>query len=299
LEQFDTELAMSLQITSCRYPATYSSNSALTEGKGDRSPVPEKAEQLGSCATLLDGLRSGHQGAYEELVRKFGGRLLATARRYLRSEADACDAVQDAFLCALKSIDTFHGDSQLSTWLHRIVVNCALMHLRARRRHTKTDKVDIDELQPRFDTNGNWIKHGLLSAPAHLSVEASETRAIVRQCIDLLSDHYRTILMLRDIDGRDTEEVANLLNLASGTVRVRLHRARQALKVVLEGHADFRTTQTTSFSREKELVYMQPIRTTACDQDVMMDIIRAAVNEVSMADCLRFVCAWLEKETRT
>lgn len=121
---------MSLQSTSSAYPKVYASESAQIMGSS-RSPIREKAGYLGSCGTLLDRLRGGHQHAYEELVRKFGARLLATARGYLRSEADSCDAVQDAFLSAFKSIATFKGNSQLSTWLDRIVVNCALMRLRA------------------------------------------------------------------------------------------------------------------------------------------------------------------------
>jgi RNA polymerase sigma-70 factor, ECF subfamily len=193
------------------------------------------------CATFLDCLRSGHEHAYEELVRQFSGRLLAIARRYLRSEEDAADTVQNAFICAFKSIETFNGDSQLSTWLHRIVVNCALMQLRANRRRGEKDKVRIDDLLPRFDTTGEWIEQGLVSAPTHLSVEASETRAIVRQCIELLPENYRTVLILRDIDEFDTEEAAELLNLTISTVKVRLHRARQALKILLERRVGFVT----------------------------------------------------------
>jgi RNA polymerase sigma-70 factor, ECF subfamily len=239
--RFDTVVAMSLQNTSLRSSANYASESAQIIGKDDPSPIPEKTKQLNGCATFLDCLRSGHGHAYEELVRKFGGRLLAVARRYLRSEADASDAVQNAFLCAFKSIDTFKGDSRLSTWLHRIVVNCALMHLRASRRHPETDKLDIDNLLPQLNITGNWIEHGLLTPPAYLLVEASEARAIVRQCIDLLPDNYRTILILRDIDELDTEEAARMLNLSPSATKVRLHRAHQALKALLEKHKDLVT----------------------------------------------------------
>jgi RNA polymerase sigma-70 factor, ECF subfamily len=232
---------MLLKNTSSSSFASYASQSAQTIGKDHASPIPEKTERLADSATLLDCLRSGHEHAYEELVRQSGGRLLAVARRYLRSEADARDAVQDAFLCAFKSMDTFNGDSQLSTWLHRIVVNCALMHLRAARRRGETTKIEIDDLLPRFDTAGNWIDNGFNSPPAYLLVEASEARAVVRQCIDLLPDHHRTVLILRDIDELDTEEAARILNLTISAVKVRLHRARQALKVLLERHADFVT----------------------------------------------------------
>ena len=227
--------AMSLQGTSARRLETiYSSEFAGAPGYGKRMFDESKPKPLEADAILLAGLRSRDQYAFEEMVRRFGGRLLATARRYLRSEADACDALQDAFLCAFKSIDTFKGDSQLSTWLHRILVNCALMHLRARRDCAEADEGEIDELLPRFDTAGNWLDGHIHSGPAHVLFETSETRATVRRCIELLPDNYRIVLMLRDIEELATEEVAGLLDVTPSNVKVRLHRARQALKTLLE-----------------------------------------------------------------
>ncbi len=83
---------------------------------------------------LLERLRSGDDAAFEQLVREHGGRMLAVARRFLRQEEDARDAVQDAFLSAYRALEDFEGNARLSTWLHRIVVNAALMKLRTRRR---------------------------------------------------------------------------------------------------------------------------------------------------------------------
>jgi RNA polymerase sigma-70 factor, ECF subfamily len=226
---------MSLQETfAIRRETIYSSECAGVTGNGKRIFSPPKATPPSTDAILVAGLRSGNQHAFEEMVRRFGGRLLATARRYLRSEADACDALQDAFLCAFKSIDTFKGDSQLSTWLHRILLNSALMHLRAKGRCAEADGIPIDQLLPRFDTAGNWIDERIHSVPAHVLFETSETRAMVRRCIDLLPDNYRIVLILRDIEELDTEEVASLLDVTPSNVKVRLHRARQALKALLE-----------------------------------------------------------------
>ncbi|MBV8357997.1 MAG: sigma-70 family RNA polymerase sigma factor [Deltaproteobacteria bacterium] len=221
-------------ISARRRQTVYPSECVGGPGNNQRVFSPARAKPLSADAILVAGLRSGDQHAFEEMVRIFGGRLLATARRYLRSEADAWDALQDAFICAFKSIDTFKGDSQLSTWLHRIVVNCALMHLRAQRNCAEADGGEIDELLPRFDTRGNWIDEGSQSAPAHVLFEASETRAMVRQCIDLLPDNYRIVLILRDIEELATDEVALLLDVTPSNVKVRLHRARQALKALLE-----------------------------------------------------------------
>jgi RNA polymerase sigma-70 factor (ECF subfamily) len=226
---------MSLQGTSAiRRQTIYPSECAGVPANHKRICTLPKTRPPVTDAILLDGLRSGNQHAFEEMVRRFGGRLLATARRYLRSEADACDALQDAFLRAFKSIDTFKGDSQLSTWLHRILLNSALMHLRAKRRCAEADGIAIDELLPRFDTAGNWIDERSHSVPAHVLFEASETRTMVRRCIDLLPDNYRIVLILRDIEELDTEEVASLLDITPSNVKVRLHRARQVLKALLE-----------------------------------------------------------------
>src|SRR5688572_2360303 len=87
-----------------------------------------------SDTELLAALRAGESAAYEHLVREYGGRMLLVARRFLSQEQDAQDAVQDAFLSAFKAIENFEGNSKLSTWLHRIVVNASLMKLRAQRR---------------------------------------------------------------------------------------------------------------------------------------------------------------------
>src|SRR5262245_986325 len=85
-------------------------------------------------AALLEGLRAGDEATYAKLVRSYGGRLLAAARRILANEDDAREAVQDAFLSTFRALDSFAGQARLSTWLHRIVINAALAKLRRRQR---------------------------------------------------------------------------------------------------------------------------------------------------------------------
>lgn len=181
---------------------------------------------------LLAQLRRGDDAAYESLVREFGGRLLAVARRLLRHEEEARDAVQDAFLQAFRSIDRFRGDSNLGTWLHRIVTNAALMKLRSTNRHPE---VTIEELLPQFDESGHHTQpiRDWSDSPGFALVQ-DETRLQVRACIDRLPAPYREILMLRDIEELDTDETARVLGISSGSVKTRLHRARQALRTLLE-----------------------------------------------------------------
>lgn len=183
-------------------------------------------------AKLVDALRAGDGAAYERLVRGYGGRLLAVTRRLLREEEDARDAVQDAFLSAFRAIDRFEGQARLSTWLHRIAVNAALMKLRSKRRRPETS---IEELLPGFIEDGHMAEP---PAPwregADVLLARGETREWVRNRIDELPESYRTILMLRDIEELDTSEVAELLQISPGAVKTRLHRARQALRTLLD-----------------------------------------------------------------
>jgi RNA polymerase sigma-70 factor, ECF subfamily len=189
---------------------------------------------LGEDASWVERLRSGDEQAFEEMVRKFGGRLLATARRYSLAEDDARDALQDAFLCAFKSIGEFKGNSQFLTWLHRIVINSALMHLRARRRRPDSAGVEVDELLPHFDRAGHWTDERTCTMPPYVFLEISETKIVVQRCIARLPHAYRLVVTLRYIDELNTEEVASLLGLSPNNVKVRLHRARQALKALIE-----------------------------------------------------------------
>jgi RNA polymerase sigma-70 factor (ECF subfamily) len=181
----------------------------------------------------LEELRRGDERAFAALVCREGGRMLATARRLLGNEQDAQDAVQEAFLQAHRAIAGFAGAARLSTWLHRIVVNAALMKLRSRRRKPEQP---LDDLMPQFDEMGSWL--GPVSGWERSSeelLESAECRAIVRRAIDKLPESYRQVLVLRDVEGFDTEETADMVGASVNAVKVRLHRARQALRTLLEG----------------------------------------------------------------
>jgi RNA polymerase sigma-70 factor (ECF subfamily) len=183
-------------------------------------------------AELLAGLRAGNGEAYERLVRAYGGRLLAVARRFLPSEDDARDALQEAFLSAFRAIGNFQEGARVSTWLHRIVINAALMKLRSRRRKPEES---IDNLLPTFLEDGHRENAGpAWKETAESALQQRETRTLVRECIDRLPENYRTVLVLRDIEELDTEEAAQLLGLSPNAVKIRLHRARQALRTLLD-----------------------------------------------------------------
>lgn len=209
----------------------------LNATRNDGPSAPRPSGQPEAEARLLARLRAGDPRAHEQTVREYGGRMLTVARRYLRCEEDCADAVQDAFLSAFRALDSFEGHAALGTWLHRILVNACLTKLRSR---SRSRVGAIEDLLPQFDETGH---HARAVSPwaedAHLKLAREETRAQVRECINQLPDSYRTILLLRDIEELDTDETARLLGIRPGAVKTRLHRARQALRTLLE--AIFRT----------------------------------------------------------
>ncbi len=192
-----------------------------------------RAVDMSGDASLLLRLRAGEDEAYQELLRVHGGRLLAVARRLMRNEEDARDCVQDAFLSAFRSLDRFEAKSRLGTWLHRILVNACLMRLRARKRKPEES---VDPQTPEFD------QYGFRSGPSEMSplsaedlFEREEVREQLRKAIDDLPENHRIVLLLRDIEELDTAETAEQLGMTQGAVKVRLHRARLALKEKLGG----------------------------------------------------------------
>jgi RNA polymerase sigma-70 factor (ECF subfamily) len=174
----------------------------------------------------------GHPFDEEGLVRDNIGWMLALARRMLGDRALAEDVVQDAFISAFRGLRHFEQRSSLKTWLHRITVNAALMKLRQLKR---LGEQSIEEYLPEFDRYDCRIEPvwpGLVAAEDILQNEG--LRALVAEKITLLPDAYRIVLQLRDIEEYNTEEVAELLGISAGNVKVRLHRARAALKKLLQ-----------------------------------------------------------------
>ena len=182
--------------------------------------------------SFLIRLRAGDETAYEQLVRETSGRMLEIGRRMLRSDTDAEDAVQEAYLHAFRSLESFRGEARLTTWLARIVVNTCLMKLRTRRRKPERP---IEDLLPRFYEDGHRVDPGpAWRGPETDPVEDRETCEYVRACIDRLPESYRVVLILRHLEELDTNAAAAALGITRETFKMRLHRARQALRAVLD-----------------------------------------------------------------
>jgi RNA polymerase sigma-70 factor (ECF subfamily) len=168
---------------------------------------------------LVVRLRTGDDDAYEQLFRTHAGAMMFVARRFFGDTDEAAEAVQDAFVSAFKAMATFEGTAKLGTWLHRITVNACLLKLRGRKRSR------LVPLEEGAATNASACDSGLSQA---------ETCTRVRAGVEQLPEAYRTVIRLRDFEGLSTEETAARLGTNCGAVKTRLHRARQALKSVLE-----------------------------------------------------------------
>ncbi len=168
----------------------------------------------------------------DELVRSNIGWMLALAERLMRDRALAEDVVQESFVRVFDGLAGFEGRSSIESWLHRITVNSALSKLRQLKRLAEQS---IDEHLPEFDrfdcrVETPWTR----LATVEEIIESDDNRRRVYESIGQLPDAYRIVLQLRDIEEYDTREVATLLGISESNVKVRLHRARAALKKLLE-----------------------------------------------------------------
>ncbi len=168
---------------------------------------------LRSDVELLALHRDGDSEAFGEIFRRHKDRMWAVALRTTRDPELASDAVQDAFINAFRRADSFRGDSQVSTWLYRIVVNACLDRLR--RSRPTSDIADYDPVEPR---------------DYHRSVEV---RIDVRAALEHLPEAQRMALVLVDMQGLSVSEAAQVLDVAEGTIKSRCSRGRSALAELL------------------------------------------------------------------
>jgi len=168
----------------------------------------------------------------EQLVRDNINWMLSLSEGILKDRALAEDSVQEAFLAAFKGLAKFEGRSSLKTWLHRITVNTALTKLRQIKRRAEQS---IDDFGPEFNQAGCRIEPDWsYLTPLEDVLKNEDLKNKVHDAINNLPDSYRIVLLLRDIEGYDTIETSELIGISEANVKVRLHRARSALKKQLE-----------------------------------------------------------------
>lgn len=183
-------------------------------------------------AVDLAALLEGDEREFEKIVRRESPRLFRVIRRIVPDDDEAENVMQETFLQAYRRLDSFRRESKFTTWLYAIAINIARASLRKSRRYSALEEADIERLQPAFDRG--MYTGGFDSWNPQRIAEKQDRKHIVHKAIDQLPLDYREVVILRDIEELSTAEAAALLNISEGAARVRLHRARQALRHILD-----------------------------------------------------------------
>ena len=195
---------------------------------------------------LVARIIGGDSAAFEILMRRHNGALFRTARAILRDDADAEDALQEAYLAAYRNLGAFRGDARLSTWLTRIVINQALGRLRARRRDNVVGLHD-DMGEPAGEAKGDAMDEAPAASP-ELGALRAQLRRLLEREIDALPLAFRTAFMLREVEEMPIGEVAASLEIPEATVRTRVFRARAMLRAALAEELDLATGDVFAFA---------------------------------------------------
>jgi RNA polymerase sigma-70 factor, ECF subfamily len=197
-------------------------------------------------AELAARAAHGDTAAFEALMRRHNRMLFRTARAILRDDAEAEDALQEAYLQAYRSFGSFRGDAQVSTWLARIVANEALQRLRK-----QTRRADIVPLQPAAAAELEQVTDSDMDKAPEMTAARHEMRRVLESQIDALPEAYRAVFMLRAVEELSVEETASVLDLPPATVRTRLFRARSMLREALAQKIDVACEDAFSFAGER------------------------------------------------
>jgi len=203
------------------------------------APIP-RADETRSEASLgdlelVERLRGADVSALELLMERYSPRIYRVAFGITRNHAEAEEVVQDVFLTLFRKIDTFEGRAAIGTWLYRVAANAALIKRRGKRFELE---LSLEDCLPTFLADGHreGDRTRLLadwSGTPESELLAGEAREILEQAIERLPEHYRALLVLRDVEELSNEEVAEVLGESLSSVKSRLHRARMALREIL------------------------------------------------------------------
>jgi RNA polymerase sigma-70 factor, ECF subfamily len=196
-------------------------------GKCDQKLAPGRLDR---DRRLVEALRLAEQTAAEDLIASYGGRAYRLAIGITGNQPDAEEVVQDALWMVVRKIDTFRGNSAFDSWLNRIVANAAYDKLRGRR--GRVGDCSLDEVSAIVDEHGDSVKDWSSRAPD--PALETDLRIVLTAAIDMLPEDYRTVLVLRAVEGLSTREIAQITGLSAASVKTRTHRARLVLRMRLE-----------------------------------------------------------------
>ena len=201
----------------------------------EKAPGSPAAGGGASDEELVARARNKDFAAFEELLDRYEDKVFRLAYRFVRNETEAKEILQDTFLSIWRKLDTFKGDSLFSSWLYRVAANTALMRLRSQRRHPEVSTEDLpagflDERRDLPAVGENWSRR------PDEQLQSDELRRHIQAAVDALPELYRTVFLIRDVEGLSTEETAEVLGVSIPTVKTRLHRARLALREAISGY---------------------------------------------------------------
>ncbi|MEG0939416.1 RNA polymerase sigma factor [Comamonas sp.] len=208
-----------------------------------RSAVAADASDLELAFRAADG----DEVAFEAIMRRHNRLLFRTARAILKSDTDAEDALQQAYLQAWQALKNFRADAKLSTWLVRIVVNQALGQLRRSQLRIVPLESVMTSKEP-METH--WQQDDVDRSPDHTAMRA-ELRQIMEARIDMLPDDFRRVFMLRGVEEMSVQEVSLTLEIPESTVRTRYFRARSMLREGLSQDLDMALCDAFTFDGER------------------------------------------------
>lgn len=181
---------------------------------------------------IIENVRNGDYDAFERLVEKYQGRIYRHLRKMVRDATEVQDLLQETFLNVYKGLNTYQGDSSFSTWLFKVASNTALMYLRKKRPELLQYEDDISALE------NAELKPGspeFVSTPLEILL-SREGRSKIEAAIDQLPLTYRTVIILRDVEGFSLEEVAEIVDSSIPAVKSRLHRGRHFVRENLSAY---------------------------------------------------------------
>jgi RNA polymerase sigma-70 factor, ECF subfamily len=233
----------------------------------DRRPASAASEP--SDADLCAAAQQGSEKAYAAIIRRHNRRLFRIARSILKNEAEAEDALQDAYVQAFLHIDKLRDAVNLSAWLGRITANEALGRLRGRRRTVTLD--EVEEKEAYDDAIGNDILGQVRREDPEATVAHKEVGTILEKAVDDLPQNFRMVFVACAIEQMSIEETATCFSLPPNTVKTRFHRAKRLLRQSLG--AEFAAALPDAF----------PFAGTRCDQFTARVLARLAVAKASIA----------------
>lgn len=214
--------------------------------------LPETSIKALTDPELAGRIASGDMLALQHLMRRHNQTLYRTARSILKDDAEAEDAVQEAYVQAYRAMDHFRGDAKLSTWLIRIAVNVAIR--RARKINRSAEVIDLvdptDSREPGGESLETAMNQNAPEQPEYAAVRA-ETRRLIEDKINRLPDAFRAVFVLRAVEEMSVEETAVCLGIPEATVRTRYFRAKGLIREALAREIDFNLGEAFSFAGER------------------------------------------------